>query len=76
MAKDQDRDHDPEKEYIVDREINTALSRTEQYFLKMKKRLLGMRGRQDVLIDRRDPFRENHYTGEDRRKNSRDRRDS
>lgn len=76
MAKDQDRDRDPEKEYIVNSEINTTLSRTEQYFLKMKKKLLGSRGRQDVLIDRRDPLREINYTGHERRTNPKDRRDS
>lgn len=76
MTKDQDRQGDPEKAYIVDTKINTALSRTEQYFLRMKKKLLGSRGRQDVLIDRRDPLREDNYTGDERRINPKDRRDS
>lgn len=76
MAKDSDRDDEKGKEYIVNKEIDTTLSKTEQYFLKMKKKLLGTRGRQDVLIDRRDPLREGDFIGKERRKNPKDRRDS
>jgi len=65
-----------DREYMVDKKIDTNLSKTEQYFLKMKKKLLGNRGRQDVLIDRRDPYREGDFIGDERRKNPGDRRDS
>jgi len=76
MTKPSGKDEEQEKVYIVDKEIDTTLSKTEQYFLKMKKKLLGTRGRQDVLVDRRDPLREGDFIGDDRRKNSKDRRDS
>lgn len=76
MTKHGGKDEEQEKAYIVNKEIDTSLSRTEQYFLKMKKKLLGSRGRQDVLIDRRDPLQKGDYIGDDRRKNPKDRRDS
>jgi hypothetical protein len=76
MTKDSRNDGDNGKEYIVNQQVDTTLSKTEQYFLKMKKKLLGTRGRQDVLVDRRDTLREGDFIGEDRRKNPKDRRDS
>lgn len=75
MTKQGGREDEQEKAYIVPKEIDTTLSRTEQYFLKMKRKLLGMRGRQDVLTDRRDPLRDNDYKGEERRRSPKDRRD-
>lgn len=76
MTKHTGKDGEHEKGYIVDKEIDTSLSKTEQYFLKMKKKLLGARGRQDVLTDRRDTLRADDYTGDERRKSPTDRRDS
>lgn len=75
MTKDKSKDGQDSKEYIVNQEINTALSKTEQYYLKMKKKLLGNRGRQDVLADRRDSLRGDDYTGDERRTSVKDRRD-
>lgn len=66
-----------DKEYIVDAKFDLNLTEEEKQALKKAKPVSATpsRGRQDVLVDRRDPLADHKKVQPERRKNKQDRRD-
>jgi len=66
-----------DKEYIVDKPVDLTLTEEEKQKLRMPKKPPDVpHKRQDIFIDRRDPFAEKPPTVPERRKQDRDRRDT
>lgn len=63
-----------DKEYIIDKNVDTCLSDEDRKKLRQQKMPVKGYKRQDVFTDRRDPYSKENYNGAERRKTP-DRRD-
>lgn len=70
------QDKTDEKKYIVESDPIPELSEEDKEQLKQRDEAAEEEAhrRQDALIDRRDPFKEEDYEGEERRTHKEDRR--